>query len=59
MVSKCFGAQQCRFDACVFKYIEGNEVIYIIIHVDDILSASSTNGMTEKLLNTLKNNMKK
>ena len=49
-----FGAQQCRFDECVFKYIEGNEVIYIIIYVDDILSASSTNAITEKLLKYLR-----
>ena len=49
-----FGAQQCKFDKCVFKYIEGDEVIYIVIYVDDILSASSTNAITEKLLKYLR-----
>ena len=45
-----FGAIQCPDDECLFRYTEGSEVIDIVIYVDDLLTASSTNTIADKLI---------
>ena len=49
-----FGAIQCPYDECVFRYEDENEIIEIIIYVDDILTASTTIEIGNKLIKFLR-----
>ena len=50
-----FGAIQCPHDECLFRYTDGIEIIDIVIYVDDLLTASTTNEVGDKLINFLRN----
>lgn len=47
------GAKQSLFDPCLFSIKENNDECYILIHVDDILVATNSQHLIDKLENTM------